>query len=437
MSTGPSENTVSSLRSWWRSIPSNTRRAFVLWIVVFVAVYFMQDYWRHGNDQTSPPGYQQTAPSPHQFATATDSTGQPLPSQSVAPSMPPLEQIAAAKTRWADVKGRIEDLRSELDETSRNIDSWERSTQDLLTSEAGHRIAGSQSGLDQYRALIETERPSGSRLDVLRDAIEIHLNTAQQYLGQPAITQPPGPTTTEELTRIAADLDTIAYRYRTDRGALDSLVAETAAMAPAEQTLQAALQKRRSELARQYREQLTEDLAEGEAEGQRKIREAEEKALKARHDAEADRIARIGEAEAAKMREETDHRLAEIKAEGEQAAADRLRAMAEDPQVQKPFSAFLTKGTLQFEYGPYSTASHSERPVSVSFGDLDRNEWLKTPENFARALSSRPYQGHRGDTDRSARAMPEGAKEWEEIDRLLEQFKQLAPIWVEMKLLRP
>lgn len=433
-------NLFGFLQSWWRSNSDRTRRMFVLLGIVAVAGYLYWEYPKRDNLDTSTPAVQQTIPSGYSAAPSilANPTGQAPVSPPAAPQFPAPEDLAVARSRWTDVKARIEEVRGDLDDAARDADSWSRLTQDLLASEAGRRIAGSQPCLDQYRALIEGDRPDSSRLDALRDSLNVHLKVAQDYLGQPQNLSQPSPAITEELNRIATDLETIAYRYRTDHRALESLVAETADMSPAEHTLQVALEARRNELSRQYREQLAAALAEAEAEGQRKIEEARAKAIKDKKEAEAEQITKLGEAEAEEIRQETANRLAGVQQKKKQLEADRLRALAEDPEVQKLYSPFLTEGTFQFTGPPTGASSRSQRPMPVSFGDLNSQGWLASVETFGLAMSTKPYKMlYRDSNDRTARAYPTTSREWDETERLLEQFKLLAPIWIEMKLLRP
>ncbi len=63
--------------------------------------------------------------------------------------------------------------------------------------------------------------------------------------------------------------------------------------------------------------------------------------------------------------------------------------------------------------------------------------WLKSAESFAKALAHQPNTDYRVFNDRPTRPAPHSGADWKEIDRMLEEFRHLAPLWVEMKLLRP
>ncbi len=52
-------------------------------------------------------------------------------------------------------------------------------------------------------------------------------------------------------------------------------------------------------------------------------------------------------------------------------------------------------------------------------------------------MSRQPNPDFNVFNDRPTNAYPTTAADWEEMEKLLEQFKMLAPIWMEMKLLEP
>jgi len=93
---------------------------------------------------------------------------------------------------------------------------------------------------------------------------------------------------------------------------------------------------------------------------------------------------------------------------------------------------------MQFKCSPGGgMMSKGDRPLPASFGDLNSRGWLKNAETFARAMSRQPNPDFNVFNDRPTNAYPTTAADWEEMEKLLEQFKMLAPIWMEMKLLEP
>jgi hypothetical protein len=343
--------------------------------------------------------------------------------------------------RWIDIKGQIEDLRENVASAVADTEAWTTLVKQLQSNEAGKRIAGSKEHIDRYRALLEQPRQPVRLAAQYRDMLEVHLETAKRYLGQTENATLPTETLTQEIDRLKTDTKTLAREYHRDRLALEQLVAETGALSPAEMTLEKAAEQREREVAGEYLAELAATKASAEAEAQRKLREVEEKAIKDRAQAEADQRAKLGEQEAQRIRDETEQRLVAEKEAATKKKRDdeakRLRTLADDPQIQRQFACFLEKGYLQFTTPPKGMMSKSQRPMSVSFGDLNGQRWLKDVESFAAAMSRSPSPNYGAVNDRPTGGQPKTDADWAETTRLLEQFKMLGPVWVEMKLLEP
>ncbi|MCY2994769.1 MAG: hypothetical protein NTY19_43945 [Planctomycetota bacterium] len=264
------------------------------------------------------------------------------------------------------------------------------------------------------------------------------MEAAQKYPGQTDNTTIPSAKLIQELGRVKGDVETVALEYRTDRKLLETLVSDTAGLTPADGTLEQVLEQRAAAAARQFCEQLAKAVKEAKAEAQRVLRETDEKAIKETTQAEAERRARLAALGVQRIRDETEQDvIAAQKAAAEEkrvAEAQRLDSLAKDPRIQRKYSAFLEKGLLQFAS---VMMRKSDRPAPVSLGDLDKHDWLKSVERFAMAMSRSPAPNWSAINDRPTHPYPKTAAEWAEMERLLEQFKLLAPIWVNMKLLNP
>jgi len=306
---------------------------------------------------------------------------------------------------------------------------------ELLRNEAGRRIAASRVHVDQFRALQARSRIPARLVTAFRETLQVQAQAAQEYLSRAENMDIPNTTLLQELDRLSSDIETLAKESRKDRRALETLAAETAALAPAELTLEQAVEHREAELDTEYRA----ELAATAAAAQKKIRDAQQAAINAKAEAEADRIARLGKDEAARFRTETDRRVKDLQEQAEtrkRAEEDkRWRALAEDPQVQKKYAAFLEKGLIKFNTSPSGALNRGSRPTPVSFGDLESQGWLRDVETFARAMSRKPNPDYNVFNDRPTRKFPTTSAEWDEMKELFDQFKKLGPIWVEMELL--
>lgn len=363
------------------------------------------------------------------------------PATPVQPPAPSPETIAAAKLRWVRIKGQVEEMRDNLAPAVVDVQAWITLVKQLSEDETGKRIAGSKTHVDQYRTLLEQKRRPPRLAKEYRDTLDVHLETIQKYLAESENVTPPSESLGQMLNQLENDVKALAAEYHRDRLALEKLVADTATLTPANVTLTKAVEDREKDVAGEYLAELTTAKKKAEDEAQRKIRDADEKAIAEKAQAEADRRARLGTAEADSIRTDTDRKLREAKAEEErkkrEAETKRLRALAEDPAIQGKYTAFLHKGYMRFNCSPLGMPDKGSRPLPASFGDLSSHGWLKDTKVFARAMSKQLNPDYNVFNDRPTHAFPRTAAEWDEMDKLLEQFRVLAPIWVEMKLLEP
>ena len=419
---------------------STFRVMAIAWAIAIIGTYLLYNYTQQISPEQKPQQRDSVASRQDQPTAQPPVRDTPYSTTAVVPCPGP-DELLRTKTRWIEFKGRVEEISERLAAASHDIEAWSSLVKELPRNDAGRRIAGSKTHVDQYRALLDKPRPIVRLVGGLRDTLQANLELSQKYLGQEENATPPGAAMMQELDRLSTEVETMAKEYRTDRRALETLVSETAEMAPASQTLEQAIDQRARELAAQYRAQLAAATAAAEEEAQRTMREANAKAIKGKADAEADRLARLGSGEANRIRGETEQRLKTMQAEAEQRKradeAERLRTLAKDPQVQRKFSAFLERGYVKFNTSPGGALNRGPRPVPVSFGDLNSYGWLRNVETFARAMSRKPNPDYNVFNDRPTHAVPRTSADWEEMERLLEQFKTLAPVWVEMKLLEP
>lgn len=361
----------------------------------------------------------------------------------VQPPTPTREAIAVAELRWKQLRGQVEEMQKNLVPAVADAQTWTSLIEQLSEDDAGKRISSSKEHVEQYRRLLEQKRKPARLAQEYHDALNIHKETIKEYLAEPKNTTPPSDSLVQMLSQLQDDIKVLADEYHRDRRALENLVADTATFKPTNVTLAKAVEDREKAVAGEYLTQLTVVKEKAEAEAQKKLREASEKAIAEKAQAEADQRARLGAAEASRIRMETDQREREAKAEEErkkrEAETKRLKALAEDPAIQRKYAAFLQKGYTRFNCRPSGgVRRRSDRPLPVSFGELNGYGWLKNSESFAKAMAKhRPNEEYNIPNDRPTHPYPQSSAEWEEMDKMLEQFKVLAPIWVEMKLLEP
>ena len=200
------------------------------------------------------------------------SAGRPNRPRSLPRSASPQDETIL-KTRWIEFKVRVEDISAQLEDAARDFEAWSALLKELPVNEAGSRIAGSDSHVAQFCAL---GRRAARRPDLrrLRETLQVYLETPEKYLGEPDVLTAPNAALTGELERLQREAEKLAQDYRKDRQALETLLAETAGLPPADQTLEQAIDQRAREVANSYRAQLAAARAAAEEEAQRTIREA-------------------------------------------------------------------------------------------------------------------------------------------------------------------
>lgn len=440
----------SSDRHQW--FTPSLRVAVLVWGVVFVGAYALYAFTDAGpaidrigstkdGGPSATPANLTLSPAPPIDPLRSRSD---MPRPETPPTLPPLpspQETALAKSRWTEFARRAEAARKRLDSATEEIRKWSSLTEELPGNEAGRRIAGSVSHVEQFLALCEKPRLDPERIEGLREALDLHVETAESYLGQSENVTVPDDALAGDLDRQSNEVEALATEYRRDRRALEALVSATASLPPAERTLEQATLETVAEEADRYRSELASAKAAATEEAQRKIREAEQEAIRLKAEAEAEQVSRIGAETAKRLREETELHVRQMLAEAERRKRDeeasRLRKFAEDPNVQRKYAAFLDKGYIQFSFAPGFIEHRSERPLPASLNDLIGKGWLKDAETFSRAISRRPNTEYRAFNDRPTLPYPRSDAEWKELERLLEDFKTLAPVWVEMGLLRP
>lgn len=425
-----------------RYFSSSTRMVLLVWAVCLVGAYLLYFFTRQDNTERrssltgrsssrAPPTFEAPPPVGDQVPVVP---APPIP----VPRPPSPEEVATAKLQWIRFKSRVEEVREQLQAVSQDNDVWSSLTKELPHNEAGRRIAGSPTHVDQFHALVVRPRTPARGLTTIRETLDVHLQTAQEYLSQSGNTAIPSPALTRELDDASSNVQALAQEYREDRLALQTLVSETDSVAMAEQPLEQVLEQRTAAVAREYREQLAKAKADAEAEAQRILRETEAAGIKAKAEAEANRRAVLAAVEAQRIRYETEqHMISQKEAAAKKQRDDeakRLRALAQDLVIQSRYSPFLKAGHFQFGGLPFRK---SDRPLPVSFGELSNKGFLDSVESFAKAMSRSPAPNWSTINDRPTYALPRTTAEWAEMDRLWKQFLQLAPVWIEMGLLRP
>jgi hypothetical protein len=124
--------------------------------------------------------------------------------------------------------------------------------------------------------------------------------------------------------------------------------------------------------------------------------------------------------------------------------SERLRRLAEDPEVQARYKPFLAKGRYLFDYP--NTAYFVDGPAQrASYNALVKNSITRDLRIFIAAGlgQGRKVPGfnwrsfNRNDRPLWTTTYPKADAEWARYRRLFLDFQQLAPLWRDMGILAP
>ena len=341
--------------------------------------------------------------------------------------------VATAKLRaLADLADEAYAL---LDELEHELDTWDRVVHTLLSNELGELIAGRPELVREFDAIYNQGRPPASRARAIRERVDTLLAPIQEGLQDDPTAVEPSPELVEQLTAEQDAAVEMLQVYRDHRQMIDDTCSQALDQGVRASTdLQAAI----TELHKGYRREEQEKIVAAAAEA-RKIN-AERLAR-----AEYDKVIQQGLDEEARIRQDTanSQKLAEEQrdktktlaaAEAERIRAEaerqRLLKLAQDPAVQAKYAPFLTHGKYMIGTSP---KRFHQIPQPVSYSRLQRMGALRSPLDFANVGAGQPF----GWNDRPHWKTPSTQQELEQYTALLQQFRELAPIWVELGLLQP
>ncbi len=109
---------------------------------------------------------------------------------------------------------------------------------------------------------------------------------------------------------------------------------------------------------------------------------------------------------------------------------ERLAALASDPDLKKEFAPFLAPGLFQpTDTNHFQGKNRIEGPISYRL--LQKKGGTTDVKIFVAVATSNL------DQNRPRWKKPTTKQEWEEAEKRLQLFNDLAPTWVELKLLAP
>jgi hypothetical protein len=127
---------------------------------------------------------------------------------------------------------------------------------------------------------------------------------------------------------------------------------------------------------------------------------------------------------------------AEAQQAREQGRLERLKMLANDPAIQEKYAALLDKGHVLIGHPEHfgNFKDKTERALPASLTAVQHHGYLNKVESFAKLLCGINKMSA---NDRRKRSdYPKTEDDWKRWEEMRREFAELAPIWVEMGLLR-
>lgn len=331
-------------------------------------------------------------------ALATEDVGKLLEQRLGSENSAQAEQEQAALAKQARLAGQTEgeQVLSDLARLKTLIQDWDNQISPLLTQEAGKVIASNATTVKQFIQLYETPRMNLLQAESVEKQVVELLDPVRNPRNPLYTPSEDWLNTVRNQGNAVRDALKQYARLQTRLNLLLKAPAGYAA-SPGTPTLKEAMDVYLEEEAKL-------DLAH--------MQDSEQKA---REDA----------------RKDVENRYSALLPSNEEETY--LRQQAARQNIQAQFAPFLQKGYTQIGlrhcHEPFRWKKVN-RLTAVSYGGMIKCQTLDNAENFIRDAAHK-------ENDRPKWAPPGKRNDaaWEQLDKKLELFKKLAPIWVEMKLL--
>jgi len=338
-----------------------------------------------------------------------------------------------AEARASELLADLAETRTAVEAAQQALTQWNEQVPALLTSEQGKRVAADPERVRTFHAISSRlGRPSESQVGALAQRVELLERQLEQVRSSDAATlsEDSESAYAKQLQEDQAEALGVQRELEEDLDAVKALVAKSATASPAPRSLAAALEELELEMAARRAEviaaeRLRVDTQQTELDKQMEGRKYEEIRV-------AQRQRREVELEDERQREETAAAIAAQKSKEE----DQRRRAASDT-VQAVYAPLLQKGkTKPYNNNPGGPGTMTWNSTGrleaehVSLSDVKRTNALASFEDFVRLLTSSA-------NDRGSWPPASSDASTTEYRRRFEEFKELAPIWIEMGLLRP
>jgi hypothetical protein len=339
-----------------------------------------------------------------------------------------------AEARASELLADLAETRAAVAAAQQALTQWNEQVPALLTSEQGKRVAADPERVQTFHAISSRlGRPSESQVGALAQRVELLERQLEQVRSSESATlsEDSESAYAKQLEEDQAEALGVQRELEEDLDAVRALVAKSATANPAPRSLAAALEELELEMATQRAELITRAV--------REVREEQNQLdVAMRREAEQRMAVEERRREKAKLDDQRMRVAAEASEIETKTNQDEPRLRAESAVIQNNYAPFLEDGKTQpINRAPDGPAKHSTWETSgngidkfpASFDGLRRARAFSRFEVFVQLATS-------GTNDRTPWA-PLSESNEAEYRRRWTEFQELAPIWIEMGLLRP
>lgn len=402
--------------------------------------------------------------------------------------------IAAARIELQHICDQANQVLASVNDLDAEIKAWQAEVIALLTNERGKALAARTEHIEAFRDMHARPRPSSADSAALRKRVSALLDPVQKALTEKVVSAEVPPTLVQQLKLEGETVQQAIELYRKDRKTVDAWLAN--AGPPSSATLKEAIDAYERDIAQKQAEGIRarmeatrkEKVEASPFEGQwycaewwfaLRIEGAKGFASLTRASDKVQRDSQVLTIEsfdgsrfqgqrliygsgtsirvAGELLEPTKLRLKDADAElfferteRDPAALklERVRALAQDAEVQSRYRPFLEKGRFIWGHGSGSRQSDFvDGPARrSSYNDLVRLGLTRDLKVFINAGIGQNYDPgdnvgyqHFAQNDRPlwVSKYPQSDAEWARYRKLFADFAELAPAWREMDVLAP
>ncbi len=340
------------------------------------------------------------------------------------------ERRSVARAKLAEVRQAADTVLAGLDELEQEGQHWKSQVDSLLTNDIGKKLAANPQHLKAFDAMYRGRVPVQPFARNKRSLISVYMEPVDAALNGEAALFEPESTLLEQMRTDAAEVRKQLEQAREARGSIEALcrvadpTVQPQRLAP---TLENALRQLEAGYAAEQAAQLAAVRDRVEQEYREQLAATEARKLK-----------EINAAQLARREAELEGQRAAIESETKlivtQERLKRLRKLAEDASIQAKYQPFLAKGTYVIGQRTGTGYQPTEPPQPVSYNTLVTANVFTDLKRFVSAGCGR---GTRTRNDRPRWAYPQSEEDWEKYRAMFEEFRELAPIWLDMGLLAP